>query len=44
MPWSQFSVLPLVVLGGESDVERAGGGDVREGGELEDVSFSFPAV
>lgn len=41
MPWSQISVLPLVVPEGESDVERAG---VGEGGVLEDVAVSFPAV
>lgn len=43
MPWSQISVLPLVVPEGESDVERAGVRDVGEGGELEDA-VSFPAV
>ena len=37
------SPLPSVVPGGESDVERAGGGDIREG-ELVFARFSSPAA
>lgn len=37
------SPLPSVVPGGESDVECAGGGDIREG-ELLFARFSSPAA